>query len=358
MSGVVVLDNLPHNRAMLRTSLLISFLLLCQTVFAVSSAPHKIDFKKHPEIRAHMQQMAKKYGFKTSDLNRWYQQSKIQPEVISKIEAPYESKPWYQYKQWFLKPDRIAAGVAFWKKYEKALKQAQAQYGVPAEIIVAIIGVETFYGHYTSPYRAMDALVTLAYEYPKRQRFFKSELENLLLLARDQHVSPLTFRSSYAGAIGLPQFMPSSYRNYAIDFDHNHHADLVKSPKDAIGSVANYLQHFGWEKQAPIAVPLKSHKHLKSKTLNPDYLHLELGKVIAQKEDLFIPAAFRDIPVGVLELDKKHGKEYWLGSNNLFVITRYNTSLLYAMAVFQLSQKLARAHQLAQRHLPKNSKHG
>ena len=285
-------------------------------------------------------QMAGKHQFDSAQLTRQLQKAKHQPSIIKAMSRPAEAMPWYKYRKIFLQPERIEAGKKFMRKYHKELKQAQQTYGVPAHIITAIIGVETLYGKNIGSYAVMDALKTLAFGYPKRASFFRSELEEYLLMAREEKLELMTPKGSYAGAMGMPQFMPSSFRKYAVDFDGNGKRDLWNSPADVIGSVANYFSRHGWKTGEAVAFKLKKRPP-----------GLPLGKRRGQKPNVSIRKISKSgatLPPDVRALDKaailkyqqKNREDYWLGLHNFYVITRYNHSNLYAMAVYQLAQAI------------------
>jgi membrane-bound lytic murein transglycosylase B len=254
-------------------------------------------------------------------------------------------------------PERIKLGLIFWKKYRTALQRAEQKYGVPQEIILAVIGVETVYGRDAGTFRTLDALTTLAFDYPQRAGFFRSELENYLLLAREQQFDLLAVRGSYAGALGIPQFMPSSYRTYGVDSSGDHRVDLLHETRDAIGSVANYLKNYGWvgaankkvahDKRAgsapPVAVPVKVSEDIcigDILTPRPVAAWLEAG--IAPGVNL---AHVQDEPSRLIDFTVDGGKEFWLVFKNFDVITRYNNSDYYAMSVFQLAEAVKAARQ-------------
>ncbi|MDD2720868.1 MAG: lytic murein transglycosylase B [Gallionella sp.] len=289
-----------------------------------------------PETTSFIDEMVDKHHFERAELTKLFEQAEFRPEIIEAISRPPKATPWVKYRASFVNKKRIRQGEAFWRQNRMALIRAEKTYGVPPEIIVALIGVETVYGRNTGKFRILDALTTLAFDYPRRAEFFRDELENYLLLARDQQFDLLQIRGSYAGAIGIPQFMPSSYRHYAVDFNGNGDIDLRNEAGDAIGSVANYLKGYGW------------------------IAHGKIGRqvTVAQPEILAEPDQPRSLAawaeVGVVPVKKikgeesarlidftvDEGKEYWLAFNNFDVITRYNNSDYYAMSVFQLAEAL------------------
>lgn len=280
--------------------------------------------------------MVAKHHFKKLELENLFERAQYRPDVIEAITRPATIKPWPEYRAAFVNAKRVKLGVAFWDKYHLTLQRAAREYGVPAEIIVAIIGVETIYGRNAGNFRTIDALTTLAFDYPRRAAFFRSELENYLLLARDQEFDLLAIRSSYAGALGIPQFMPSSYRNYAVDYNANHKIDLLHEDRDAIGSVANYMKAYGWIAGEPVAsltrVELSScTSDIKTPRMLQDWAN-----------DGFTPVhkVAYDKPVRLMDFTVEEGKEFWLAYNNFDVITKYNNSDFYAMSVYQLAEAI------------------
>ena len=253
----------------------------------------------------------------------------------------------FEYRKIFLTKSRIDGGVAFWEQNVDTLTDAQAELGVDPQIIVAIIGVETRYGGNTGRHRVIDALSTLAFDYPPRSTFFTGELEQFLLLAREENIDLLKTTGSYAGAMGYGQFIPSSYRQYAIDFDKDGKRDLWNSPRDIIGSVANYFRAHGWESGQPVAT--------RAEVSGDSYpAMLELGYkpntvLDALRHEGITPQQQMPdaLTAALIQFDQQDGPEYWLGFNNFYVITRYNHSPLYAMAVYQLSEEIRAAYEAA-----------
>ena len=251
----------------------------------------------------------------------------------------------------FLSPARVEGGVAFWRDNAAALARAQTEFGVPAEVIVAIIGVETFYGRNTGSYRVIDALSTLAFDYPRRAEYFRGELKQFLRLTRDQGVSPLDPRGSFAGAIGLPQFMPGSIRAYAVDFDGDGSIDLAGDVVDAIGSVGNYLAQHGWQPGQPVMQSVAPGPDARAR-LAPlfDGGMTERRALAAWVGDgvvgFAIPGDLAPDPVGLVLLELPAESSYWIVYNNWYVLTRYNRSRLYASAVWQLAQAVSAARRI------------
>ncbi len=297
-----------------------------------------------PNVHEFVAEMTRDYGFADEQLLELFAQAERKQVILDAISRPAERvKPWKEYRPIFITDSRIAQGVDFWRENQEALGRAEAEYGVPAEVIVAIIGVETFYGRNTGNYRVIDALSTLGFDYPPRQPFFRQQLKEFLLLAREEQVDPLTLKGSYAGAMGLPQFMPSSFRAYAVDFDGDGHIDIWNNPVDAIGSAASYFKQHGWVAGEPVVAraEVSGERYEEGLTVG-----LEPLKNAAQLRSLGWktrqPVA-DETAVTAFRLEGAEGDEYWLGLPNFYVITRYNRSVMYAMAVHQLSQRLAEA---------------
>jgi len=313
-------------------AVLLSLFLQC----ALPASAERLD---PAAIAAFSQQMSTRYGFNAESLTATLAQAQRRDTILTTIAKPAEHKPWYVYRPIFMTAERIDAGVRFWTEHAAVLARAEQEYGVPASIIVAIIGVETFYGRNTGNFRVIEALGTLAFHYPPRATFFRSELENFFLLARDENLDALTPTGSYAGAMGLPQFMPSSFRNFAVDFDRDGHRDIWRNPDDAIGSVANYLKKHGWVARQAIVMPVMP--GTANAALASD--KLELKRTAAQ----FMAAGVRtfdpvdpELPAVLIAYESKEGAEYWLGFKNFYAITRYNRSPKYALAVAQLADAM------------------
>ncbi|MCF7201151.1 lytic murein transglycosylase B [Pseudomonas oligotrophica] len=296
-----------------------------------------------PAVDQFIAEMTQEYGFAAEQLHELFGQAQRKQAILDAISRPAERvKPWKEYRPIFITESRIAQGVDFWRQNEQALARAEAEYGVPAEVIVAIIGVETFYGRNTGNYRVIDALSTLGFDYPPRQPFFRQQLKEFLLLAREEQVDPLTLKGSYAGAMGLPQFMPSSFRAYAVDFDADGHIDIWNNPVDAIGSAASYFKQHGWAAGEPVVARAEvegDYQRGLTVGLEPTHDAAALRQLGWRTEQ---PLA-DDTAVTAFRLEGAEGDEYWVGLPNFYVITRYNRSVMYAMAVHQLSEKLAEA---------------
>lgn len=296
-------------------------------------------YANRPDVQAFIQYMVKKYNFKQTDLIALFNQVKVRPQVIKHINKPLEKESWHTYQMLFVNEWRIKHGVIFWNKYKDALLRAEQTYGVPASIIVATIGVETKYGQRTGDFRVIDSLSNIAFSNSTRAAYFRTELTEFLLLSRDEHLDPLKIMGSYAGAIGQPQFMPSSYRYYAVNFSKSGKTDLMHNEVDVIGSIANYYKKHGWSTNQPVAAQAliigdRYHYLMRTHKLNQPLATADLLKYgIVPKHKL--PSNYDNVKL--IELQNRYSKEYWLGYHNFDVIKRYNASDLYAMAVFQLS---------------------
>jgi membrane-bound lytic murein transglycosylase B len=292
--------------------------------------------------RGFVDEMVRTHGFDRAELTRILEDAQFQDGIIALISRPAESKPWYEYRAIMLTPERVEQGVEFWQRNAETLRRAEAAYGVPPEVITAIVGVETRYGRTTGRHRVLDALVTLAFGYPKRAAFFRKELEQYLLMVREEGLDARALNGSYAGAMGRSQFMPSSFRAYAVDFDADGRRDLWGSDADAIGSIANYFVRNGWRPGERVALPATGvdarHQRFLEAGLKPSFTLGELAEA-GVRVDGALPA---DTPCSLFDLDEENGPAYWAGLQNFYAITRYNRSELYAMAVYQLSREIAR----------------
>ncbi len=280
------------------------------------------------------------FNFTEESLTELLAEAELKEGIIEAISRPAEAKPWYDYRPIFVTDTRAKGGVEFWNKHEAILQRAEEQYGMPAELIVAVIGVETNYGRNIGAYRVIDSLTTLGFHYPPRAKFFRQELEAFLLLTQEEDIDPLEVKGSYAGAMGMPQFISSSYRHYAVDFSNSGTRNLFET-EDAIGSIGAYFSDHGWQPNAPIALPATvtgdDYKAIEQSGLRPtEPLQVLIDAGVEPAETL---AA--DQLANLITLEQKDAEEYWVGLYNFYVITRYNHSALYAMAVYQLSQEIA-----------------
>tara|TARA_R110002153_G_scaffold36892_6_gene108718 strand:+ start:1183 stop:2223 length:1041 start_codon:yes stop_codon:yes gene_type:complete len=318
------------------------FILLCVLCFTTNVMASVKEKQK-----SFIDLMVSKHQFDKNQLSQLFATTVPNETILQAIAKPWEAKPWFQYYPIFLTEKRLDKGLEFWQRYATELALAEKQTGVPAQIIVAIIGVETFYGSYLGKYSVYDALQTLAFSYPPRSTFFTSELEQLFLLAREEQFEVTSLMGSYAGAMGWGQFIPSSYRAYAVDFDQDGVRDLLNNPVDAIGSVANYFKRHGWQAGQAIAYPADIQGSRYQSLLNRQ---LKLQHTWQQANDLGVSlkektksALAMDTKVKLIEFEQAKQPEYWLVLSNFYTITRYNHSPLYAMVVYQLSEQLVAA---------------
>lgn len=293
-----------------------------------------------PKARDFAERMASEHSFRKEDLSRWLASAGKQQKIIDAISRPAEKTlEWESYRKIFLTEERVAAGRAFIEQHRETFERAESDPGLSRYLAAAVIGVETRFGQYRGTYRVIDALATLAFDYPPRAAFFEKELEQFLLLAREQNFDPLALKGSYAGAMGYGQFIPSSYRAYAIDFDGDGVADILDNPTDAIGSVSNYFARHAWKPGQPVAEPVSvtaTQAKMANDSLKPKRT---LGDFRAA--GLTVATDLPDnAPARLLRLEGEAGAEYWLTFHNFYVITRYNHSSLYAMAVLQLANEL------------------
>ena len=291
------------------------------------------------DVQSFIANMVQKHGFGEQQLTELLAEVKTRESVLEAISRPAESKPWREYRPIFITEERVKKGMDFWRQNAALLQRAEKEFGVPPEMIVAIIGVETFYGTRKGHHPVLDSLVTLGFEYPPRSKFFLSELEHYFLLTREEGLDPRSLQGSYAGAMGIPQFISSSYRAYAVDFDGDGKRDLLNNPADAIGSVANYFKRHGWTAGEMVV----SRAKLADKAAIPQKVEMRPHTRVADFRRQGVTPREKiadDVLATLIALEGEQGPEYWLGLNNFYVITRYNRSPLYAMAVYQLSQKL------------------
>jgi membrane-bound lytic murein transglycosylase B len=293
---------------------------------------------RRPEVQQFMAGMVREDSFDRRTLRKWLRAAQTQPAILAAMDRPAErAKLWYEYRPIFINEKRIQEGVDFWTAHRTELERASAQCGVPSEYLVAILGVETYYGRLTGRYRVLDALTTLAFDYPARAKFFQSELEQFFLLTREAAIDPLTATGSYAGAMGAPQFMPSNYRRYAVDADHDGHIDLWSNWPDVFASVGNYFKEHGWNPGEPV---------LSEASIEPDNPETLDGRKLNLSETVgmlrahgirFDSALPVNAPALLIAADGSDGIHWRVGYENFYVITRYNHSALYAMAVYDLA---------------------
>ena len=298
------------------------------------------DYDKRTDVLGYVDELVAQHGFDRAALLSWFEAAERQERILEAIARPAERvKSWGEYRAIFLTSRRIEQGVEFWQEHESTLTRAAREYRVAPEVVVAIIGVETSYGRITGGYRVIDALATLGFDYPPRAPFFRRELTQFFLLTREEKRSPLEFSGSYAGAMGYGQFIPSSYRAYAVDFDGDGRRDIWESVDDAVGSVANYFRRHGWRGDGPVAVPVEVEGDradiAANEGLAPNY---DVGEL--RRLGVRVDALADDAKAALFRMEGADGTEYWLGLHDFYVITRYNRSAMYALAVLQLSQEL------------------
>jgi membrane-bound lytic murein transglycosylase B len=297
------------------------------------------EYTDRDSVKSYVDELVTEHDFDRDKLMAMFGAAERKQSILDAISRPAEkTKAWHEYRDIFLTTQRIEQGVAFWQDNREALERVAEEYGVAPEVVVAIIGVETRYGRNTGSYRVVDALSTLAFDYPPRSDFFRGELTEFLLLAREEGKQPLELKGSYAGAMGYGQFIPSSYRAYAVDFDGDGLRDIWKNPTDAIGSVGNYFKRHGWDAGDGVVVSIDANDALDgiaNKSLKLKFTIGELKELGVH--DTGLP---NDTKVAVFKMEGDEGPEYYLGLNNFYVITRYNRSRLYALAVHQLSQAI------------------
>ena len=319
------------------TILLASLTLVCVEI----SSNESFDYSSRDDVKEYIEEISNKHGFESNKLMKLLGSAVYQEKVVRIMNRqPEGTMTWSRYKEMMLSDSRISAGEEFIKLYKEDLNKAEDLYGVPAEIIASIIGIETRFGRITGNIRVLDSLMTLSFNYPRRSKFFKVQLEEFLLLSREEGFNPESLEGSIAGAMGYGQFMPDSYRKYAVDFDSDGVRDILTNPVDAIGSVANFLNKKGkWKPNTPIAIQANVYNQsepLKS-SFKPYMTNNELDRLgLVASQD--IPGNLKFVP---FSLELEDGYEYWLGFDNYQALSRYNRSKLYVMAVFEFSQLLS-----------------
>lgn len=310
----------------------------------VSIAPaHAVDVDAYPELASMIEQLVSENGLDRQRLDFWLTDARIEQDIIQVMQRPAERLPWHRYRLRFLTRSSIRNGGKFLARYSDVFRQAETRFGIPAEILVAIIGIETRYGKSIGRHRVLDSLTTLALEYPRRSSFFMAELKEFLRMSGDGIVNPLVAKGSYAGAIGIPQFMPSSYRHYAVDFDGDGQRDLIGSEADAIGSVAHYLNVHGWQAAEPVVERLEKSDGARAGNYTTRGLEVDVSLETLQQDGIRLTDKnFTGRKVGVIRLEQDGHEEFRVAYPNFFVLTRYNRSQVYAMAVFELAEQIAK----------------
>ncbi|MEE9334338.1 MAG: lytic murein transglycosylase B [Granulosicoccaceae bacterium] len=316
---------------------LITFALAVLVAMLQSAAAYAAPYGERKDVQQYIDQMVTEHGLPREQLQQVFKQIEPLQTVLDAISRPAEKTlTWAEYRPIFIKPKRIEQGKQFMQEHAETLARAEATHGVPASVITAIIGVETFYGRITGKYSVLEAVATLAFDYPPRGKFFKQELTEFLILSNSEGWDMTQIKGSYAGAMGWPQFISSSYRRYAVDFDGDGKRDLLTSIEDVIGSVANYLSVHGWKNGGLVSEPwavsdkqATSASKLVTESLKPSVSPTALKKLGFNADT--------DKEVSVMQFAGKKGQETWIGYPNFYVITRYNHSRMYALAVHQLS---------------------
>ncbi len=308
---------------------------------AAVAADHTHGYADHPAAQPFISEMVSE-GFDEAEIRAVLGSAERQDSIIKAISRPAEKRlNWGEYRNIFLRDKRINQGVEFWNEYQDALQRAERVYGVPAQIIVAIIGVETRYGRNMGSYRVVDSLSTLGFDYPPRGKFFQGQLKEYFYLVREEHADPFSLKGSYAGAMGFGQFIPSSFRNFAVDFDGDGKKDIWNNPVDAIGSVANYFSAHGWRTGEPVRSNVVMEQLADESWINAD---LKPQLTLAQWSERGIRTRTdlnAENKAILLRLETEGEFQHWFGLQNFYVITRYNHSPLYAMAVYELSEAVA-----------------
>lgn len=315
-------------------TLRLAVLIVCLMAPGLSRALPVADY---PYLVSMIDRLVTEHGLDRRELNDTFSRVTLRPEVVKAIKRPAERLPWHRYRSFFINDAQIRNGVHFWSEHRETLARAEQETGVPREIIVAVIGIETRYGATLGSHSVLESLTTLTLQYPRRQEFFGEQLEHFLLLTHEQSLDRFAIRGSYAGAIGIPQFMPTSYREYAVDFSGDGRTDLVNQTEDAIGSVGNYLKRFKWRAGQPVAFDIDAVDGVDLASLTSDSrLDTTVGRL--REAGIRIDGDVADdVKAGVVELDGGGGRLYRIVFENFYVLMRYNPSVLYAMAVHELS---------------------
>mgnify|MGYP003392597166 CR=1 FL=1 len=313
--------------------------VVCVLVLAAAATHAAAHSELGADAQAFVRDMVERHGFERSALERALRNTKFLASIVRAMDAPSTALPWHEFRARHITEARINAGLRFWTENAAVLERAAVEYQVPPEIMVATIGIETLFGRLTGNVNVLDALTTLAFGYPRRADFFRAELEQFLLLSRENGWGLNSIKGSFAGAIGVPQFLPSSYRKYAVDFDGDGRRDL-RQVTDAIGSVANYYRQFGWQQGAPVIVPVDVGNTALEPLLGAGLLpHISVAE-LRKRGVLPLEPVADNVPASLFSVETEAGPRYWLGLNNFYVITRYNRSINYAMVVQELASTL------------------
>jgi len=324
------------------------FALLCLMAFVASAAakaPAQTPYGERPEVRAFVQEMVERHGFAERELVHVFSRARRLDVALKAVATPASARAWSEYRALFVNDRLVAGGLEFWRLHQATLERASRDYGVPEQFLVAILGIETLYGRQTGRWRVIDALTTLAFDYPPRAAFFRGELENYLLIARETGADVFSVRGSWAGAIGIPQFMPGSYLRFAVDFDGDGHANLSANPADAIGSVANFLKQHGWKAGELVLLDAEvkgeAYRAYADGKVQPRSTLEELAKAGVVAKAAEAPPGARAV---LIELETPgRPSDFRIGFDNFYVLTRYNRSSFYATAVADLAAALRAA---------------
>jgi membrane-bound lytic murein transglycosylase B len=313
-------------------------LLLAAAILAASTNPAAALDTRRPDVKEFIDQIADQYSFKKRALRKLLAAAQYQPAILEAMDRPAEkAKVWYEYRPIFVSDKRIREGAEFWLAHRQDLDRASISSGVAPEYLAAILGVETYYGRQTGNYRVLDALATLAFDYPPRAKFFRDELEQFILLTRDLKLDPLAVKGSYAGAMGAPQFMPSNYRRYAVDATADGRIDLWNNWPDVCASIGNYLKDHGWNPGEPVLSEANVEPDKAADLDGRKLILAETVESLREKGVSFDSSLPPDAPALLIAVDEADGVHWRVGYNNFYVITRYNHSPLYAMAVYELA---------------------
>jgi len=332
----------------MRTHIITALLSICFCIASLPTAAKTATTSPEQQQKLFIDKVAKKYKLKKADLTRLLSHAHYDASIIKKMTQPFEKKPWNEYRKFFLSSRRINEGVQYWQKHKKILAYAKKKYGVSPSVIVAIVGIETFYGKHKGTYNTLDSLSTLAFHYPARSKFFSHQLSEFILLTKEKHLPILKITGSYAGALGIPQFMPDVYRHYAAGYQNKNHADIMNSHADAVISIANYLKKRGkWRRNQPIAAPCQYQRSISAKLISEKAIP---NQRLKQLKKLGITPEYKvdqNLKAAIISLDPRSKKnpQYWLTYNNFRAIMRYNPRIHYAMAVYQLSHKIKKSYE-------------
>ena len=316
-------------------------LAICAFLLLVPASHAAADSRGlRPEVDAFIEEMARKHQFDGETLRRWFGRVTVRQSILRAVYAPATALTWAEFRARILTEARVVNGARFWREHAQTLERAAREFGVPEEIIVATIGIETLYGRQKGGFGVLEALSTLAFDYPERAAFFRSELEAFLLLVREYKLSALGLKGSYAGAMGIPQFMPSSYRKYAVDFDGDGKADIWNSNADAIGSVANYYRAFGWRTGEPVVIAADPGMAEVDAVIDAGIKPFMKVGELRRRGVVPLAAVGDDAETALFVVETDYGSQHYLGLDNFYVITRYNRSVNYALAVYELAREV------------------